>query len=137
MKNDVITYLCLESNQSLKNEAITLKFGLDIHYTWFSYIYSGFLDTFEIFNFWGKFLKKSVFLDFGGSKTQNFGNPKLPSCRKLNFLSYSVLRLRFASKLCFATMHQTFIVIQPKMAWHDVIKTSLSSKVLNLFRWFF
>ena len=32
-KNDVITYLCLESNQSLKNEDITLKFGLGIHYT--------------------------------------------------------------------------------------------------------
>lgn len=68
LKNDVITYLCLESNQSLKNEAITLKFGLGIHYTWFSYIYSGFLDTFEIFNFGGKFLKKSVFWILGGQK---------------------------------------------------------------------
>ena len=95
-----------------KNE-IDLKSGTFTTCMCLQYIFQ-FLDFFVWKYLRLIFLKQVFFLQFRDLKTQNFENPRKPSCKELNFLHFSIIHLQIAS-------------------WYGGILSSLIRKPLKLF----
>ena len=106
---------------------IFLKFGMEVVYMRFYYIYSGFLKFLKILDFIKVFPKISVFRNFGGQKL------KILKFRDSHFVERVILHLYLSfCAVCFKTLFlANFLTLNrfwPKLAWSDPTKASIFQK---------